>query len=348
MKRVFSSTAPRMAFGFVMAAVCLYWVFHGMDWRTLAGDLKAIDPAWALFGILLVVLSFVCHGFRWHLLLKPLGAIRVLRATQGVYCGIFVDELVPMGFGEITRAYIVSAWMGKPFVSIIPSMAMERLLEAVWLAIGIGVTALAVPLPRFLNRLAGIFGLIVLALGGLILFITAAGKKGREDGSPRRTLRGKLARRLGSLFGRLGDGFRSIGLSRDLGAAVVFSLFVFGLRAAALWSFMRAYGLHLPFWMGVATFVIILFGTALPLTPASIGTNQLCCVVALSLFGVGKTAAAGFSMVGYLLTLCPTLAIGAFALARSGITISVLKDKVRRLKVDKMERGSPPDEAGAR
>jgi uncharacterized protein (TIRG00374 family) len=333
MKRIFSSTVPRIAFGFVLAGVCLYWVFHDMDWRTLVRDLKAIDPAWASFGILLVVLSFVCHGFRWHLLLKPLGAIRVLRATQGVYCGIFVDELMPMGFGEITRAYIVSVWMGREFMSMIPSMAMERLFEAAWLAIGIVVTALAVPLPRDLNRAVGVFGLIVLALGGLVLFIMTRKKKGRESGRQRRMLRGKLARRLGSFLENLGDGFRSIGVSRDLGAAFVSSFFVFGLRATALWSFMRAYGLHLPFWMGAATFVIILFGTALPLTPASIGTNQFFCVVALSLFGVGKSPAAGFSMVGYILTLFPTLAIGAFALARSGITISVIKERVRRLKM---------------
>jgi uncharacterized protein (TIRG00374 family) len=335
MKRVFSSPVPRIAFGFVLAAVCLYWVFHGTDWKTLAGNLKAIDPAWASLGMLLVVLSFVCHGLRWHLLLKPLGAIRILRATQGVYCGILIDELLPMGFGEISRAYIVSVWMGKPFVSIIPSMAIERLLETAWLAIGIGATALAVPLPRDLNRAVGIFGLIVLALAGLVLFVTTRKKKDGENSSPRRMLQGRLARRLGSLLGRLGDGFRSIGFSRDLGAAFMISLFVFALRAAALWCFMRAYGLHLPFWMGAATFVIILFGTALPLTPASIGTNQFFCVVGLSLFGVGKTAAAGFSMVGYILMLFPTLAIGAFALARSGITISVLKEKVRRLKVDK-------------
>ncbi len=329
MKRVLSSKVIRIAFGFILAAVCLYWVFHDMNWQVLAGNLKAIDPIWASLGILLVVLSFVCHGFRWRLLLKPLGSIRVLRATQGVYCGILVDEILTMGFGEITRAYIVSVWMGREFVSIVPSMAMERLFEAAWLAMGIGATALAVSLPRGLNRAAGIFGLIVLAIAGLVLFAMVRAKKVSGNGSPGNLFRGRFARRIKSFLERLGDGFRSIGFSRALWMAFVISFFVFALRALALWLFMRAYGLHLPFWMGAATFVIILFGTALPLTPASIGTNQFFCVVGLSLFGVGKTAAAGFSMVGYILMLFPTLVIGTFALARSGITLAVLKEKIQ-------------------
>jgi glycosyltransferase 2 family protein len=335
MIRIFSSTILRMAFGLALAAVCLTWVFHDTDWKTLAGNLKAINPAWASLGVLFVALSFVCHGLRWHLLLKPLGALRVVRAAQAVYCGIFVDEILPLGFGEVTRAYIVSVWLGREFVSIIPSMAMERLFEAAWLAIGIGVTALAVPLPKNLNRAVGIFGLAVLALVGIVLFIMIRKKETGEDDSPRRMPLGKSGRRLKSLLGRLEDGFRSIGFSRDLGAAFMISLFVFALRAAALWFFMRAYGLRLPFWMGAATFVIILFGTGFPLTPASIGTNQFFCVIGLSLFGVGKTIAAGFSVIGYIFMIFPTLVIGALALARSGIKISVLKDRIRRLKRDK-------------
>jgi uncharacterized protein (TIRG00374 family) len=329
MTRIFKSRSLKRAAGYILALACLAWVFHDVQWKVFSRDVAAIHWPLAGLAVLLETLSFVGHGYRWHLLLKPLGPIHVRRTTQAVYSGIFMNYIVPMGFGEITRAYLVSGWMSSPFVSILPSIALERLFDAVWLATGIGVTAIAVRLPRDLDRAAHIFGGVVLALVGLVLFLSAKRRRAGEMERPVRLLKGRLGRKMSSLFERLGEGFRSIGFSRDLLAAFLISLAALGMQASAFWLLMKSYGLPFSFWTGAAVFFITLFGAAIPVSPAGIGTYQFFCVVGLTLFGVEKSAAAGFSILAYVLINIPLMAVGILALAKCGTPLSSLKEKIR-------------------
>jgi hypothetical protein len=324
--------ALKTAAGYLLAAACLVWVFHDVDWKALAGNITAIDWRWVVLGVLFDVLSYVSQGYRWHILLKPLGRIGTLRTTQAIYSGLFLNEILPMRLGEIARGYLVSVWMSKRFVAIIPSMFLERLFEGIWMAIGIGVTAIFVPLPRNLVRAGDILGLVVLVLTGIVFYLTLRKKRSGDEGRPEKTVRWKPLRRLRSLLDRLEGGFRSIGLSRDFYAALFLSLLMFAFQALAFWFIMKAYGLPYSFWVGAAVFLIVNFGTALPNTPANIGSYQLFCVLGLTLFGVEKTVAAGFSIVVFILLTIPLWAIGFFALGQSGMTLASIKDKIRQLR----------------
>ena len=84
---------------------------------------------------------------------------------------------------------------------------------------------------------------------------------------------------------------------------------------------MRAYGLDFSFLEGAAVLVIVTLGTTIPSAPANIGTYQFACVVGLTLLGVDKTTASGFSVVAFVILTIPLLAIGAVAFGRSGASI---------------------------
>jgi len=327
LKRVLTGAAV-----YLVAAAALVWVFHDAHWARMAKDMAALNWWWVALGVLLDVLSYVSQGFRWRLLLHPLGRVGTLSATQAVYAGLFINEILPMRIGEIARGYLVSLWLSKPFTAVIPSMAMERLLEGIWLAAGIGVTALFVPLPRDLARAGDVFGLVVLVLTGGLLYVMLRKKKERPPDQAARPGRRGLFRRLGGLLGTFEGGLRSIGLSRYTLGAFVASLFLFVFQALSFWSIMKAYGLGLSVWVGAAVFLIVHFGTALPNAPANIGTYQLFCVLGLTLFGVEKTAAAGFSIVVFVVLTLPLWALGFVALGQSGMTLAAIKDKVMSLR----------------
>jgi uncharacterized protein (TIRG00374 family) len=329
MRGIFKSGVFRTALGCVLALACLAWVFHDTKWSDFARSVAALRWHWVVLAIVLEMTSFVWQGYRWRLLLKPLGPVRLLRTTQAVYCGLGVGYIIPMGFGEVTRAYFISGWMSKPLVAVLPSIALERLFDAVWLAVGIGVTAIAVRLPRNIDRAADIFGGIVLALAGLVVFLST--RKRREGGIPPHggVWRGRLGRRVASVLERLRDGFRSIGVTRWTLAAFLISLLMFTMQATALWFLTKAYGLELSYWVAVAVFFITLFGTAVPVAPAGIGTFQFFCVVGLTLLGVEKTTAAGFSIVSYVLLNVPILALALFSLSKCGMTMASIKEKIR-------------------
>jgi hypothetical protein len=62
-----------------------------------------------------------------------------------------------------------------------------------------------------------------------------------------------------------------------------------------------------------------------------VGTYQFFTVVGLTLLGVDKTLATGFSVVVFLLLTIPLWAIGFLALSRSGTSLHALQEEIRRL-----------------
>jgi ABC-type branched-subunit amino acid transport system permease subunit len=71
-------------------------------------------------------------------------------------------------------------------------------------------------------------------------------------------------------------------------------------------------------------------GTLCPYTPANLGSYQFFAVLGLTLFGVDKTSATGFSLVVFTLLSLPLRVIGFLALSRSGISLAAIRDELRR------------------
>ncbi|HMA52824.1 MAG TPA: lysylphosphatidylglycerol synthase transmembrane domain-containing protein [Acidobacteriota bacterium] len=312
-----------------IAAAGLVWVFHDVEWAKLLKAVAGLDWRWVALGVLLDVVSYAGQGARWRLLLRPLGDISLMQATQAVYAGLFFNEVVPFHLGEIARAYPVSRWMAAPLVAVIPSMALERLFDGIWLAAGIGITAIFVPLPRDLLQAGDVFGLAMLGLTAVLVYLLV--RKARE---PRPARTGKF-RQWGPVrwvlvnLGQLEIGLRSIGFSRLSVAAFTVSFPILLLQMLSFWLIMVAYGLRLSFWVGGAVFLIVRFGTVIPGAPGNLGLYQLFCVLGLTLFGVDKTASAGFSIVVYVLLSIPLWVLGGLALGRTGMSMATIKARIK-------------------
>jgi glycosyltransferase 2 family protein len=316
--------------GYLLAAVFLTWVFHDINFDRLFENVSRITWPLVALGLLFDTLSYVWTGLRWRSLLKPIGRISVVRSTQAVYAGLFLNEVLPMRVGELARAYLVSRRLKTDILRVVPSMALERLLEGVWLAVGIGLTALFVPLPRSLVRSADILGVIVLAgAAGFIFYVLWRRKRPLPDstdlGPP-----ADIRRRLRRAVGRLGRGFGEIGLTWNMAVAFGATFLLFAFQALGFWLLLRAYHIPLSFWAGAAVFLIIHFGTSLPNAPANVGAYQFFCVLGLQLFSVDKTLATGFSVVVFILLTVPLLGFGFIALGQSGLSIGSLRDRLRK------------------
>ncbi len=326
---VLRSRAVRVAAVWVLTAAAAVVVFRGVDRATLLRSLTTIAPGWAALGVLLDLLSYVLQGLRWSILLRPIGCISVVRTTQAVYAGLFINDLLPLRVGEIARALLVARWMARPVVDVIPSMVMERLFEGLWLAAGVGAASLFAPLPTSIVRAGESMGAVVLALTlGFIALILHRHRKGIAPSGPAsgpRALRWKPLAWLVREFLRLESGFRAIGLSRRSLAAFFASLGVLALQAASFAVIVKSAGLDLPARAIAAAYVMIRLGTVLPNAPANVGSYQFFTAAALELFGVDKAAAAAFSITSFLLFTVPVWIIGAFALGRSGMTLAEIR-----------------------
>jgi uncharacterized protein (TIRG00374 family) len=310
----------RAAAGYAVGAVCLVWVLHDIRPAELARQVAGLRWGWLAAAVALDVLGYVAQGLRWRLLLTPAGRVTTLQATEAVYAGLFANEVLPLRFGELVRAHLVSRRIGKDMLAVLPSMAVERLFDGIWLAVCIGVTAIVMPLPPALMRAAGILGAAVLAAAALFLWTVL------RQGGERKTSRWRIGRWLASLAADL----RAIARDAPVAAALAASLLLLISQAGAFWCVMPAYGLPIAVWAGVAVFVIVRLGTAVPNAPANVGTYQFFAVLGLQLFGVDKTAATGFSLVVFLVLTVPLWLLGSMALSRSGTTLYAVRKELAR------------------
>lgn len=337
----------RAALGYALAAACLVWVLHDYDFRDLVRRVAGMNLWLVAAAICCDVLSYVCQGARWWLLLRPFDSISVWRCTQAVYAGLFTNEVAPMKPGDLVRAYLVSRWMSVKLVTVAATILVERLFDGVWLAVGSLLVVIFLPLPRKLVEAGDVFGVAVLIL--LVLFIITAFGSGGTEGKlaaaggggigragqdtavsevPEGESAGRrVSRRVSALLARLRVELRCIGRTREAPLAFAFTLALLLLQALSFWLVMRAYGLRLPLMAGAAVFLIVHLGTVVPGAPANVGTYQFFTVLGLTLFGVDKTAAAGFSLVVFALLTVPLWAIGFWALGRSGVTLTDVRDE---------------------
>jgi glycosyltransferase 2 family protein len=320
----------QLALGYLVAAICLVWVLHDVHPREILKAGVNIQWLWVAAAITFDILSYVCQGWRWQLLLRPTGSIGVLRATQAIYTGLFTNELLPMRLGEVVRVYLVSRWIPAAFTNVLPSVVVERFFDAVWLAICIGLTAIFVPLPRNLAAAGDILGATVLAATALMLYVTYRKRGERLRDAAGRPKGWRLMRPVRRVFDNLEDGIRKIGMSGPFYASFVVSLLFLTGQIMAFWLIMLACGLKLSVWAGAVVLLVVHLGTAIPNAPANLGTYQLSVVVGLAVFGVEKAPATGFSFVVFFLLTVPLWVIGFFALSQSGTTLASIRANIRK------------------
>jgi uncharacterized protein (TIRG00374 family) len=319
----------KRALAYAFGLACLVWVFHDVDPRRLMAAMSIGNWWFIMLAIIVDVLTFVLQGLRWKLLLAPVGKFSALRATQAIYAGLFTNELVPLRFGELVRAFLVSRWLSTPFASVLPSIVIERFLDAVWLATAFGLAAALVPLPKEFIAAGYALGCIVLLAAALFLWLVFRGAKGSQrdaHSSPSR-----LVRSVSRFASEFASGLRAIGKPQRIALAALLSAGMLTCQVLALWFILLGCRIHLSLAAGAIILLIVRLGTAIPNAPANIGSMQFFTVLALELFGAEKTIAAGFSITYFLVLTIPLWVIGLFAISNAGINIAAIRSKARVL-----------------
>lgn len=305
--------------GIVLAVGGLIWVLHDVHPGRMLASIRAMDWLWLVPAIAFDVLSYFCQGLRWRFLLTPLGRISAFSASEAIYVGLFTNEIVPLRIGELVRAFLVSRHLNCGVKQIIPSIAVERLFDAFWMAIAIGITAVFIPLPRDLARAADVLGILVLMATGLLLWVVL-----REAGhlpEPRPSLAGRIT----SFLSEMTRGLQKIGLTATFCRSLAISSAVLLFQAMAFSLVLIAYGIRLSPWAAVAVYLVVRLGTAIPNAPANVGSYQFFCVVGLTLFGVDKSVAAAFSFVVFAILTAPLWILGILSLTRTGMTLKAIR-----------------------
>ena len=304
----------------VPALAGLVWVFHDIRVHPLLAAMAITNWRDVAVAIVLDVLTYVLQGLRWRLLLVPVGRLGILKAAQGIYAGLFVNELVPLRPGELIRAFLAGRWLSTSFNSILPSIAVERFLDGVCVTLAISVAAMLVPLPHALVGAGEALGITILLIAVAFLWIVFNPQSTRQPEEHKS--RSLLVRKTLSFISQFSDGIRQIGFSNWLYWAMSLSGGMLVCQILALWFLMHACRIGLPLSVAGVAFLILRVGTVIPNAPANIGSFQFFTFLALRSFGVEKTVAAGFSIVYFAALTLPLWTLGLLSFLGSGVNLS--------------------------
>jgi uncharacterized membrane protein YbhN (UPF0104 family) len=299
---------PVLSFG--LAILCLAWVIREIDLGQLWKQILDLHPGWLSLAVICDLLAYLAQGLRWRLLLTSVGNVPTFTATKVLFAGLFVSEVLPFRPGEALRVWLAAREMSLSPAALAPSVIVERLIDGVWMALGLLLLAYYVPLPLGLSHAVKVFATVVACLAAvsaaLPSLITRFGFARRWD----------VARK-----------FRFVPNSLPIAGAWAGSAAMIVLQAFSFWFTLKAcrIGLSLPQAFGVL--LVVRIGTLIPGAPANLGTYQFAAMLGLTLFGVSKGIAAPFSMILFTVLTAPLWLLGAAALAQTGVKLSALRGK---------------------
>ena len=318
----------QMILSYLIAGACLAWVLYNVHPQELLRDVKQLKWQIVLLAIVVDNANYMSQGLRWSVLLQPIVRIRMIKVIQATYVAVFTSNVLPMRFGEIVRAYLVSKWCSKKFSEIVPSMVVEHLFEGVWLALGIGMATIFVPLPSYVERGAQVFGLGVIVLVGI--FLWALLRKHTPHSRSEKVLGRKLTENIGYFMKEISIGMKRIGISARFFTASGVTLLSLICQVLALWLVAIACGIKLAVWKAAVVLLIVRVGIVIPNAPANLGAYQFFAALGMELLGgVGRTTATGFAVVLFFVLMTPTWITGFFALSQSGTTLFRLQHEAR-------------------
>ncbi len=316
----------RLLLGLAVSGASVVLLVWNIEWGRFWSALEAADYWWMIPTLITVGIDVGIKVIKWQLLLVPAGKISRTNLLYSMSVGYLVNTVLPGRLGEIARTYMLAKLEGVSIVAVLSTVALDRILDVVGVAVLLAVVLPSTDLPAWVAE----SGLLVGAggLGLLVLCILLAYPRWRTlflrllAASPRFPGKG-LAEKWAEALCIGMEGLKGVGALARLSAATAGIWLVTVLTA---YLSMLAFHIQAPIWAAALVIAITNLGMVVPSSPGYVGVYQYLVVLALSVFGVEKEVALGFSVVFHLVWLLPVCLLGIFGLWRRGLTLMGWKD----------------------
>ncbi len=312
---------PRTILSIVVPLVLLVLVFRvalNIDVNELISGVSRANKLLLVVAFVVFYLGFPLRGLRWALLLRGSGyRIGTRDATEILFLSWLVNCLVPAKLGDVYRAYLLKLNSPVSLSRTFGTVFIERILDLFVIAI----LGLAAGFWSFRNGFPPEIQFVV-ALGIGVVVLLAAGLFTLRSFGRRILERLPLPHRVLELYDRFEEGvFGAVGV-RSLPPLLVLTGLIWATEGLRLWFVVQALGFS-DVQLGLSgAFFVALIGsllTAVPLSPAGLGTVELGVVGVLTIaYGIGNQDAATIVIVDRLISVFSILVLGSIAYILSG------------------------------
>lgn len=301
-----------MVLTYAVSIGSLVWALHGYDFSQIQAAILSVNWAWVLLAVVLELAVYLVHAWRWITLLSPVQRPGFWEAAQAIYIGLFASDVLPLRPGEIIRGYLLTIWAEIPISLTLTSMAIERVLDGIWLVAAFWIASLLVSLPRALVDFAQAMAFVVVVLAVLFLYILFR-KQHAHTYLSGRTWGGKFVHVL--------DQIHELGNWHTLVRAFGITGFFWALQILPVWALFRSYDMDLSIWAASVVLIIKSIGTVIPSAPGNLGVFQSMMMLALAIFNVEPNVALELSVLAWAALTLPVLIAGFVAVLVTGRSI---------------------------
>jgi uncharacterized protein (TIRG00374 family) len=312
-----SRSTPSRSAAIVRRARALLGLGAGVALAIFAGWWLGVKPADALGYVAgvspqviagCVASSFVVlalQALRWHLVMRPLLALRYGQAYRAQVVGMMFNALLPARGGDILRVQYLARRTGKSRATILGTEVVDRWLDWWgWFPV-LFVLAMTGAVPSWLYKALGLFALLLASWATMMVVLS------------RRGYTPKPGSRFSSVYQSFRAGVEQFRSPRMVVLALAIAPLPWLWESIAIRAAAHAFGIDLT--LVKAFSVLIGFNVAMVVpSPGAVGTVETGGTAALLALGVDQSKALAFMFVYHLTQLLPGIAAGAAILIAEG------------------------------
>jgi uncharacterized protein (TIRG00374 family) len=305
----------------VAAGVTAILIWDGPSWSLIGDAFTSVIWVWVFAAIGLNLLSVIARSIAWRVVIDqaldpPRPNYRLVFSAFSI--GLFANAVLPGRIGELARVAVLSrklpARLGK-WATLVGTVFAHRVFDLVPVLLLIVYVALTAKIPTW-----AVTSLVVIVIAGigLIAFSIATAKRSRrsaleELGAVRRVL--TMAR----------QGLAVMRSPVGAAEAIVFQVLGWLCQILAVWTAMRAFGIHLGLPAAGLVLVLMNVTTVFPLWPGNIGLVQVGIALALSPYGVAYATGFAYGIGLQAIEASVGVGVGLIFLAREGLSFAMLR-----------------------
>lgn len=288
---------------FIGLAVLLLWLaFRNTDPQKLISDLKTANYWWVLLAILMGYSAVMSRGYRWLILLEPMGYKPKLWNSIHSVAVLYIVNLAVPRAGEIARCTSLNQVENIPVDKLFGTVIVERLVDLLMFGAIVGFTFLIYlkELLEFINIASGAdttsdgttsyikyYALAALFFGGLILFLLRKKIKNHPKFSIVR-----------NFFVGVKEGLLSVKKMRRKRAFILHTVYIWAMYFGMIYVsfFALASTAHLGLNHALFLMVAASLGVLIPV-PGGIGAYHFLVMMALGILGISNSDGLAYATI---------------------------------------------------
>ncbi|HEY2354543.1 MAG TPA: lysylphosphatidylglycerol synthase transmembrane domain-containing protein [Gaiellaceae bacterium] len=304
----------------LVALGLLIWWRHG-SFTAIGTAFSDVRWEWVAVAIGFNLLSVVARAGAWttviHSAMDP-PRPKAMLVFSAFSVGLFANAVLPGRIGELARVGVLTRKMPErkgAWATLVGTVFAHRVFDIVPVMLLILYVSLTATIPKSARDT-----LVVVSTIGICLFAVAyvsARRSGHQESEPLGQIRRWLA------MGRAGLHVMRSPAATAL--AVFLQIFGWTCQLLAVYTAMRAFGIHAPLPAAGVVLLVMNVVTIIPFWPGNVGLVQVAIASALTAYGVPSATGVAYGFGLQAIEASVGIGVGLIFLAREGLSFAMLR-----------------------